>query len=50
MFVDNHLLHEIKSIITQAKEKAIRAVDHERVMIQLRTHCVRNWGGHIINC
>lgn len=33
MFVDNHLLHEIKSIITQAKEKAIRAVDHERVMM-----------------
>jgi hypothetical protein len=33
MFVDQHLLTEIKSIINHAKEKAVRAVDHERVLM-----------------
>src|SRR5690606_5035574 len=33
MIVNQHLLTEIKAIITQAKEKAIRAVDHERVLM-----------------
>ncbi|GAA0531292.1 PDDEXK nuclease domain-containing protein [Chitinophaga japonensis] len=33
MIVTQHLLTEIKAIITQAKEKAIRAVDHERVLM-----------------
>ncbi|WP_188315839.1 DUF1016 N-terminal domain-containing protein [Chitinophaga agrisoli] len=32
-FVDKTLLTEIKSIITQARENAIRAVDHERVLM-----------------
>ncbi len=33
MFVNQHLLTEIKSIINHAKEKAVRAVDHERVLM-----------------
>jgi len=33
MFLIDPLLNEIKAIITHAKEKAIRAVDHERVLM-----------------
>lgn len=33
MFFIEPLLTEIKAIITHAKEKAIRAVDHERVLM-----------------
>ena len=33
MLIDTSLLNEIKAIINQAKEKAIRAVDNERVLM-----------------
>jgi hypothetical protein len=33
MILDHSLIHDIKAIIISAKEKAVRAVDHERTLL-----------------
>lgn len=33
MLADNSLIHDIKTIITQSREQAVRAVNHERTVM-----------------